>query len=220
MSFWSRGRRSKEPEPEPPPPAPPEIPRLSVVEFWTADQRLAVGMDLSEGRLTDLINREEALRVVMLDVPPEDPTQPLEMQPGHQWVDFAVDETLLVFPPPQPTDPHRRLHRPKQPVKIVIGPFAIIGSVHIPPGAQAAGFLFRQSSRFSPITRAGVQDMRLPGFEQRAEVVLVNLRRVEIIRDVGLDEPETFEEPSERDDPFGAARSGPFEAFDPGAQDG
>lgn len=214
MSFWSRGRRSKEPDPVAPLPAPPSAIRLAVVEFWTADQRLAVGVELGGQRLTDLINREDSIRVVMLDVPPEDPTQPIEMQPGQEWVDFAVEEQLLVFPPPQATDPHRRLHRPKQPVKIVIGPFEIIGSVHIPPGAQAAGFLFRQSNRFSPITRAAVQDTRLVGFEQRADVVLVNLRRVDIIRDVGLDEPD---EPEEADEP--AQPSAP-QSFDPGAQDG
>ena len=203
MSFWSRGRRGRKPEPPAAAAAPPAVARLAVVEFWTADQRLAVGMDLSGGRLTDLINREDSVRVVVLDGVPEDRTQPVEMQSGQVWVDFAIEEALLVFPPPQLTDPHRRLHRPKQPVRIVIGPFEIVGSVHVPPGAQAAGFLFRQSTRFSAITRAAVHDTRLVGFEQRAEVVLVNLRRVEIIRDIGVDEPDEADEPgaSELPDP-------------------
>jgi hypothetical protein len=67
--------------------------------------------------------------------------------------------------------------------------------VSVPPGAQAAGYLFRQNARFAPVTRATVRDSGLPGFEQRAEVVLVNMRRVEKIHDVGLDEPEAIVPP-------------------------
>jgi len=35
-----------------------------------------------------------------------------------------------------------------------------------------------------------VRDSQLEGFEQRADVVLVNMRMIETIRDVGLDERE------------------------------
>lgn len=197
MSFWSLGRRKKEPEP-PPPAELPVATSLGVVEFWTADQRLTVGMDLGHRRLTDLVNGQDAVRVVPLDVAPEDPSLPVPMRPDQAWSDLAVEDTLLIFPPPQPTDPQRRLHRPKQAVEIRIGPFEIFGSVHIPPGAQAAGFLFRQQARFTPITRATVGDTRLAGYEQRAEVVLVNLKRVDMIRDVGVedqDEPDDADEP-------------------------
>jgi hypothetical protein len=166
---------------------------LSVVELWTADQRATVGIDLSQGRLTDLFNREETIRVVVLDAPPEDPSKPVEKRPEQEWVELEVEQALLVFPPPQPTNPTRRLHRPKQPIEIVIGPFEISGVVSIPPGAQAAGFIFRQNVRFTPVTRAAVRDTRLVGFEQRAEVVLVNLRRVATIRDLGITEGEEMD---------------------------
>ncbi len=214
MSFWPLGRRRKEPEPAPAAPPPKTPTRLSVAEFWTAERRLSVGMDLSQGRLTDMINGDDSVRVVLLDIVPEDPSQQVEMRPDQQWTDLGIEEALLVFPPPQTTDPRRRLHRPKQPIEIRIGPFTILGAVHIPPGAQAAGFLFRLNTRFTPITRAAVQDTRLAGFEQRADVVLVNLKRVDVIRDVGLDEkgekeegeemealraPESAEQPEEPD---------------------
>lgn len=208
MSFWSIGRRRKVPEPPPPPSLPerPVLASLGVVEFWTAEQRLTVGMDLGHRRLTDLVNGQTAVRVVLFDMPPEDPSQPIPMRADQSWTDLSVEDALLVFPPPQPTDPQRRLHRPKQPVEIRIGPFEVFGSVHIPPGAQAAGFLFRLQARFTPITRATVRDTRLAGYEQRAEVVLVNLKLVDVIRDVGVDdqdepdmtderEPETAAEP-------------------------
>lgn len=163
---------------------------LSVVELWTADQRATVGIDLSQGRLTDLFNREETIQVVLLDAPPEDPSRLVEKHPDEEWVELETEQALLVFPPPQPTNPTRRLHRPKQPIEIVIGPFEITGVVSVPPGAQAAGFIFRQNVRFTPVTRAAVRDTRLVGFEQRADVVLVNLRRVATIRDLGVSESD------------------------------
>ena len=196
MSFWSLGRRRKEPERPPAAAVEQAVTRLAVVEFWTSEQRLTVGMDLSTGRLTDQVNSEESVRVVALDVAPEDRSQPVEMRPDQEWADLVVMEALLVFPPPQLTDSHRRLHRPKQPIDIEIGPFEISGFVHVPPGAQAAGFLFRQNTRFAPVTRASVRDTGLPGFEQRAEVVLVNLRRVKTIRDVSVREPDEPELPA------------------------
>ena len=190
---WSRGRNRKEPEPEAPAPARPGETRLSVVEFWTAEQRLTVGMDLSQGRLTDILNRNDTVRVAMLDMLPEDASRPIEVGPETNWIDLPVGDALLVFPPPQETDPQRRLHRPRQPIEIVIGTFEVSASAHIPPGAQAAGFLLRQGSHFVPVTRAVVRDSQLGGFEQHANVLLVNLRKVATIRDSGLGDREALD---------------------------
>ena len=194
MSFWPLRRRRKEADlPTAPIPMQPAAAGLSVVELWTADQRATVGIDLGQGRLTDLFNREETIRVLVLYSPPEDPSKLVEKRHDQEWVELEVEQALIVFPPPQPTNPTRRLHRPKQPIEIVVGPFEVTGVVSIPPGAQAAGFMFRQNVRFSPITRAAVRDTRLVGFEQRADVVLVNLRKVATIRDLGVTEAETTE---------------------------
>lgn len=191
LSFWSRGRRHEEPE-EAPAAAAPAATQLAVVEFWAPSQRTLVGVDLSRERLTDLINREDQLPVVLLDGQPEDLSKPIELRAGQQWSQVAVEDALLILPPPQATNPLRRLHRPRQPVEIVIGPFTVTGMVSVPPGAQAAGFLFRQNARFAAVTRAVVRDRSLPGFEQHAEVVLVNMRRVETIHDAGLDQAEAI----------------------------
>lgn len=189
--FSSRGRREKEPD------AGRVVitattARLAAVEFWAANHRMLVGMDLGHERLTDLMNRGDALAAVRLDGRPEDPAQPIEMRRGQEWSYLEVGDALLVLPPPQATDPRRRLHRPRQPVEIVVGQFVVTGMASVPPGAQAAGFLLRQNTRYAPITRAAIRDTGLPGFEQRADVVLVNMRRAETIRDVGLNEPEAF----------------------------
>ncbi len=195
MSFWSRRRRGEEPDEAPVAASPPGATRLAVVEFWAPSQRTLVGMDLSRERLTDLVNREEDLPVVLLDEQPEDLSKPIEMRPGQRWSNISIEDALLILPPPQATNPLRRLHRPRQPVEIAIGPFTVVGMVSVPPGAQAAGFLFRQNARFAPVTRAAVRDSGLPGFEQRADVVLVNMRRIGTIHDVGLDEPEAMAGP-------------------------
>lgn len=188
MSFWSRRRRGE--AEESPTAVGPTTTRLAVVEFWAGSHRTVAGVDLSQDRLTDLINHGELLAVVLLDEVPEDPSQPIEMTAGQAWTQLSVGEALLILPPPQVTDPQRRLHRPRQPVEITIGPFVVSGMAHVPPGAQAAGFLMRQTARFVPVTRASVRDTGLHGFEQRAEVVLVNMRRVDKILDVGLDQPD------------------------------
>ena len=190
MGFFSRGRRGQDSD-EPPAEAEPTGRSLSVVEFWAAGQRTLAGMDLSHGRLTDLINRQDILPVVLLDERPEDLSQPIELGPNHTWTQFLIWDALVILPPPQQTDPLRRLHRPRQPVEAVIGPFSVSGMVHVPPGAQAAGFLLRQNLRFAPVTRATVRDSSIDGFEQHADVVLVNMRRVETMRDIGLEEAET-----------------------------
>ena len=195
MGFWSRGRRDKEPEEIPTPDVGKAPTTLSVVQFWTVNQRTLAGLDLSHERLTDLINREDVLPVVLLDDQPEDLSQPIELRAGQQWSQLSVGDALIILPPPQLTDPSRRLHRPRQPVEIVVGPFLVSGMVHVPPGAQAAGFLFRQNARFAAVTRAAVRDSGREGFEQHADVVLVNMRRIETIRDVGLDETEQIVSP-------------------------
>ena len=191
MSFWSRGRRGEVPEAAPTAVVPAAT-HLAVVEFWAASQRTLAAIDLSRERLTDLINREDYLPAVLLTDQPEDFSKPIEMRAGQQWSHLKVDDALLILPPPQVTNPLRRLHRPRQPVEIVIGPFTVTGMVSVPPGAQAAGFLFRQNARFVAVTRAVVRDGGLRGFEQHAEVILVNMRQVETMHDVGLDQAEAM----------------------------
>lgn len=186
MSFWSRGRRGREPVESAE--ALPGTSELAAVEFWAADQRTVAALDLSQYRLTDLLNRGEPLSVVLLDGPPEDQSQRIPAHPGQAWSRLEAGSSLLVLPPPQPSNPGRHLHRPRQPVEIHIGPFVVSGMVHVPPGSQAAAFLLRQNARFAAVTNAAIRDGGLPGFEQRADVVLVNMRRIDAIQDVGLDE--------------------------------
>jgi hypothetical protein len=193
VSFWSRGR-SKEAEDAPIPARPIHTP-LAVVELWGSGERTLVGMDLSQGRLIDLVNRDDAISVVVLDERLEDLSELIEMRADQAWTSMEVEDALLILPPPQAPNPQRRLHRPRQPVEIIVGRFVISGMVHVPPGAQAASFLFRQNVRYAAVTRAVVRDTEVEGFEQHADVVLVNMHRIDSIRDVGLDQVETAAAP-------------------------
>jgi hypothetical protein len=154
--------------------------------MWTADNRIMVGVDLGDGRLSDLLNGSPILRVVRFEVAPPEGTSSIELRADHVWRDLDVEAVLLAFPPPQATDPHRRLHRPRQLIEFQVGPYDVSGTVHIPPGAQAAGFLQRQGGRFEPVTRAAIRDRRADLHEDRVDVVLVNLHQLASMHDVGL----------------------------------
>ncbi|MEX1156456.1 MAG: hypothetical protein WED12_04750 [Chloroflexota bacterium] len=186
MTFWPRGRRDKPAESLAVAPGQPATPRLAVVEMWTAETRITVGVDLGDGRLSDLLNGGPILRVVRFEVPPPEGTSSIELRADHVWRDLDVEAVLLAFPPPQTTDPRRRLHRPRQLIEFQVGPYDVSGTVHIPPGAQAAGFLQRQGGRFEPVTRAAIRDRRADLHEQRVDVVLVNLHQLVTMHDVGL----------------------------------
>jgi hypothetical protein len=193
VSFWSRGRRGRELDESPE--TVPGSAELAAVEFWAADQRTVAAVDPSQDRLTDLLNRGDPLSVVLLDGPPEDRSQRIAARPEQPWSQLEAGSSLLVLPPPQPSNPSRHLHRPRQPVEIHIGPFVVSGMVHVPPGSQAAAFLLRQNSRFAAVTHAAIRDGGLLGFEHRADVVLVNMRRIDAIQDVGLDERDRLVPP-------------------------
>jgi hypothetical protein len=154
--------------------------------MWTADNRITVGVDLGDGRLSDLLNSGPIVRVVRFDAAPPEGASSIELRADDVWRDLDVEGVLLAFPPPQTTDPRRRLHRPRQLIELQVGPYDVSGTVHIPPGAQAAGFLQRQGGRFEPVTRAAIRDRRADLFEQRVDVVLVNLHQLATMHDIGL----------------------------------
>jgi len=194
VSFLFRNRGSQPDErPAEPPPAAPEPAvalELAPVEFFTADDHMVGTIDAGHERVTDQLNRDGAIAIL---APEAEGTwlesAPVEGTKHPDWVSFDVGEVLLVVPPPQQSDPQRRLHRPRQPIDVRIGRFAVSGSVHVPPGAQASGYLYRVNPHFVPVTEAVIRSSEPDPFERRDAVVLVNLRRVERIEGAGVVEP-------------------------------
>lgn len=160
------------------------------VEFYTATDHLVATMDAGGERVTDQLNRDGSLQVL----PPEPGVSWLESGSAEavsdpDWVAFDIGDVLLVVPPAQASDPRRRLHRPRQPVDLSIGPFQVSGSVHVPPGAQASGYLYRVNPHFVAITEAVIKRVDPEPLERRDAVVLVNLHRVDRFEGAGLIEP-------------------------------
>ena len=196
MSFLFRNRQSGsdsqpagEPVSEPAEPA--AAVQLAPVEFFTAGDHVVATMDAGRERVTDQLNRDGSLPVLA----PGPGSSWLEsgsvdIAADSEWVSFDIGEVLLVVPPARPSDPLRRLHRPRQPVDVRIGPFEVSGSVHVPPGTQASGYLYRINPHFVPITEALIKRVDPEPFERRDEVVLVNLRRVDRFEGAGMVEED------------------------------
>lgn len=93
-----------------------------------------------------------------------------------QWSDVFPDETVLVVPPPHVSSPELRVPRNQHQVFIRAGLFRVEGTAHLRPGEQDDPIL-RAMRRFLPLTQATFA--RDDGPEEQAEVVIVNLRRVD-----------------------------------------
>jgi hypothetical protein len=159
---------------------------LQVAEFFTAAGFFLAGVALGDRRLTDLLNEQETLRVARIDASLDASRwPPLVAGPEQEWLELEVADLLLVMPPWQLTDSHRRLHRPAQPISLAIGPYLVDGYVHVPPGAQADGYLARTSPRFVPVTNAVVRREDAVGSERTVAVVLAGFRHVRRLRPAG-----------------------------------
>jgi hypothetical protein len=136
-----------------------------------------VRLESSGERVTDLVNRGQTLAVrpaLRLETGVDSPPEALDL-----------DQVLILVPPPQPTDQRHRLHRPGRPVRIVVGPYEVIGDAHVPPGTQAVGFLTRNWPRFVPLTDASLRLTTYDGYRRRVPVAIVNLAMAELLREVG-----------------------------------
>jgi hypothetical protein len=154
-------------------PSPP-LPGLTVqlhpldIELFTSDGIGDVQLLAGSGRITELLNGPEPMRIRSR---PEEPGGP-----EADWIEVDVeqrDEILAVIPPPRDTNPLQRLHRPAQEVSLRVGPYTIIGEAHVPAGSEATGFLMRHRPHFVPLTHARISQTNTP--DVKAQVVIVNL---------------------------------------------
>jgi hypothetical protein len=90
------------------------------------------------------------------------------------WIEIVPDQTLLVVPPPHLSLPSLRLPGNKHAVLITAGDFRVTGMAQLRPGEEDDPML-RATRRFLPLTEAAFS--RGAESEQRADVVIVNLRR-------------------------------------------
>jgi hypothetical protein len=138
-----------------------------------------VRMETNGRRVSDVVNHADQLSVLPVSGPDEaDETafEPLDL-----------DEALILVPPRQAGDPRHRLHRPGHPVRIVVGPYEVVGDAHTPPGTQAVGFLLRMWPRFVPLTAASLRLTSDPEYSRRVPVAIVNLAQAKLLRDVPVE---------------------------------
>lgn len=92
------------------------------------------------------------------------------------WTEVFPDELTLVMPPPHISPPAVRLPTNQHAVLIRAGSYQLSGTAHLRPG-ELDDPILRATRRFLPVTRATLRHGDGP--DETAEVVIVNLRRVE-----------------------------------------
>ena len=152
----------------------------------TEDWRLRGRMQLS-GRLTDALNKREAIVISDVTWGPSDGSAPMEPAPGIKSVDpydlilvIAGEDSL-----PPLTDAERsalKVHKVPYDVALELPPFRIIGTVYMHPGSEPDRLLDRSNEMFTPVAEAIATLGDVVISDPDVEVILVNrfyLRGVE-----------------------------------------
>ena len=150
------------------------VPFIALTEDW----RLRGQMDIS-GRLSDALNRREAIAITNVSWGPPDGSAPLEDAPGLRSVDpydlilvTAGDESL-----PPLTEPERtalKVHKVAYDVALEVPPFRVIGTVYLHPGSEPERLLDRSSEMFVPVVGAVARLDDIEVSDPEVEVILVN----------------------------------------------
>jgi hypothetical protein len=132
-----------------------------------------------EGRLSDTLNRREAIAIGDVMWAPLDGSTEPTAAPGLERVDpfdlivvFAGEGSL-----PPLTEPERaahRLHKVSYDVALEVPPFRVVGTVYLFPGSDPDRLLDRSTELFIPVTDAVLLLGDQPIGDADVEVVLVN----------------------------------------------
>jgi hypothetical protein len=152
----------------------------------TEDWRLAGRMEIS-GRLSDALNKREAIPIADVKWGPPDGSGPLEPAPGLRSVDpydlilvTAGDESL---PPISETERAAlKVHKIAYDVALEVPPYRVIGTIFLHPGSEPDRLLDRSSEMFVPVVEAVARLGETEVTDPEIEAILVNrfyLRGVE-----------------------------------------
>ena len=159
--FWKR-RAAPDREGAPGPPAE----DLAAVRIFGSIAVIDGWVDLAGQRLSDVLNREDRLRVASTA------NQPAE----NQWIPMERADMLLVVPPPHSPDLRLRRHRVKRDILVLSGHYVVRGLVHMMPGIQLDPFLARSGQHFLPLTDTRVTSTAWAEVDERHPTLLVNVR--------------------------------------------
>ena len=216
MPFGFLKRKPAEIAPAPVEPvAPPEpdplhrgAPRGVAFTAITEDWRLRGRMEIT-GRLSDALNRREAIAISDVSWGPPAAGAELDPAPGLRSVDpydlilvTAGEDSL-----PPLTDTERaalKVHKVPYSVGLEVPPFRVVGTVYMHPGTEPERLLDRSTEMFVPVVDAVAHFGDATVSDEGAEVILVNrfyLRGVEQV-DLATGEavdPQPGGPPADRD---------------------
>ena len=152
----------------------------------TEEWRLVGVMEVS-GRLSDALNRREAISIKDVSWAPLDGSEAFSPVPGLRSIDpydlivvLAGEGTLPDFSDDEKAA--HRVHKLSYGVVLEVPPFLVRGTVHLYPGSEPERLLDRSSDMFFPVTGGVVMLNEQRIGDVQADTILVNrqyLRRVE-----------------------------------------
>jgi hypothetical protein len=158
------------------------VPFIAITEDWRLRGRMMIA-----GRLTDALNKREAIAISDVAWGPPDGSAPLDAAPGLKSVD-PYDLILVTagedsLPPLTETERTAlKVHKVAYDVALEVPPFRVIGTIFLHPGSEPDRLLDRSSEMFVPVTDATARLGDLEVSDPEVEVILVNrfyLRGVE-----------------------------------------
>jgi hypothetical protein len=150
------------------------IPFTALTEDWRLRGRMRI-----TGRLSDALNRREAIPITDVSWGPPDADAVLDAAPGLKSVDpydlilITAGEDSL----PPLTDTERaalRVHKVAYDVALEVPPFRVVGTVFLHPGAEPEGLLSRSTDMFVPVVDAVARLGEIVVSDHDVEVILVN----------------------------------------------
>ncbi len=178
FGFMRRGQKKAAPaapvEPARPASSSRGIPFAGLTEEW----RLVGRMEI-DARLSDILNRREAIPITGVQWAPVDGSEELSPAPGLEKVDPF--DLIVVFAGvgslPSLTEAERvahKLHKVPYDVALELPPFRVIGTVYLFPGSEPERLLDRSTELFVPVTEAVALLGDHPLNDPDVDVVLVN----------------------------------------------
>ena len=150
------------------------VPFTALTEDWRLRGRMQI-----TGRLSDALNRREAIAISDVSWGPPDGDSPLDPAPGLKSVDpydlilvTAGEDSL-----PPLTDTERvalKVHKVAYDVSLEAPPFRVVGTVFLHPGSEPERLLDRSSEMFVPVVDAVARLGDAVVSESDIEVILVN----------------------------------------------
>jgi hypothetical protein len=181
-------RRGKKEEPAKPATAPSRVRSAVPFDGLTEEWRLVGFMDI-EGRLSDALNRREAILLSDVSWAPVDGSTGFSPAPGLQKVDpydliavMAGDRTL-----PPLTEAEKaafKVHKVAYDVALEAPPFRVLGTVFLYPGSEPERLLDRSTELFVPVIDGVAFHRDRPVGDPDVNVILVNRSYIRDARQV------------------------------------